>query len=138
MVVRLKDAKQNRQATGPGRYVFIAAGIMSMAVGTVGVVVPILPTTPFYLLAAMCLAKGSRKLHGWFLSTKLYKKHLEGFVQKRAMSWKAKLSIIGAVTVVMGLGFIMMSRVPIGRIVLTVIWATHVLYFVCRVNTSKS
>ena len=52
--------------------VFIILGCICLGLGTVGVFLPILPTTPFYLLTVFFFANSSQKLHDWFLGTKLY------------------------------------------------------------------
>jgi uncharacterized membrane protein YbaN (DUF454 family) len=130
-------ARSKGPIKGPGRYLFIAIGVIALAIGTIGVFVPFLPSTPFFLIVIACFAKGSTRLHDWFLSTKLYKKHLEHFVKNRAMSLQTKIACICSITILMGFGFFMMKNVPIGRIVLSIVWAGHILYFLFRVKTVK-
>ena len=86
---------------------------------------------PFLMLAAFCFAKSSEKLHNWFISTRLYKKNLESFVQGKGMTVKTKVRIMLTV------GFIMMHAVPVGRIVLGIVWLFHVLYFIFGIKTLK-
>lgn len=89
------------------------------------------------MLAAFCFAKSSEKLHNWFISTRLYKKNLEGFVQGKGMTVKTKVRIMLTVTILMSIGFIMMHAVPVGRIVLGIVWLFHVLYFIFGIKTLK-
>lgn len=115
----------------------IVIGCISLGLGAVGAVLPILPTVPFLMLSALCFAKSSEKLHNWFISTKLYKKNLESFMQGKGMTVGTKVRIMGTVTILMLIGFIMMSEVLVGRIVLAIVWVCHVIYFIFGVKTLK-
>lgn len=119
------------------RLLFLMLGFLCLGLGCVGIVLPILPTVPFFLVTVFCFAKSSQKLHDWFIGTKMYREHLESFVQKKGMTVRTKATIITSVTLLMGLGFIMMSRVPVGRIILAVVWVCHIIYFVFGVKTIK-
>lgn len=115
--------------------IYIAVGCVSLGIGAVGAVMPLLPAFPFLLLTAFCFAKSSQRLHDWFIATKLYKNNLESYVAGKGMTAKTKARIIGMVTALMSIGFIMMHAVPVGRIVLGIVWLCHVIYFVFGVKT---
>lgn len=117
------------------KILYVILGCIGLGIGAVGSVVPLLPSFPFLLLAAFCFAKSSEKLHNWFISTKLYKNNLESYIQGRGMTKATKIRIICTVTLLMGFGFFMMSRVPVGRIILACVWVFHVVYFIFGVKT---
>ena len=116
-------------------YIFI--GCISLGLGIIGVILPILPTVPFVLLAAFCFSRSSERLHAWFQETKLYKENLEDYVAGNGMRKQAKIRIMCTVTVLMSIGFILMSSkgVYIGCIVLACVWILHILYFCFKVKT---
>ncbi|MBQ7942813.1 MAG: YbaN family protein [Lachnospiraceae bacterium] len=117
------------------KIVYIVIGCIGLGIGAVGAVVPLLPAFPFLLLAAICFGKSSERLHTWFIGTKLYKNNLESYVQGRGMTWATKLRIMTIVTLTMAVGFIMMSRVPVGRIILACVWVFHIFYFCFGIKT---
>lgn len=117
------------------KMLFIVVGCISLALGTIGVVLPILPTVPFYLLTAFCFANSSKRLHDWFLGTTLYKKYIGTYLRRHGMTLRAKLVLIGTVTAIMLPGFMMMKNVPVGRAIMLVVWVGHIVYFGFKVRT---
>jgi len=121
------------------KILWMILGCVGLGLGTVGTVLPILPTVPFLLLAAFSFAKSSERLHNWFKSTKLYKDNLEDYVAGRGMTFKTKLRIMITVTLLMSVGFVMMGAkgITVGCIVLGCVWIFHIVYFCFCVKTSK-
>lgn len=117
---------------------WIILGSLCLFFGTVGIVLPILPTVPFYLATLFCFAKGSDRLHDWFIHTSLYKKHLEEFVKEKGMTMTAKIKMVFIVTLLMGFGFFMMDKVLVGRVVLALVWLAHLYMVFFRIKTLKS
>ena len=115
------------------KILYIIIGCISLGLGIIGVIVPILPTVPFVLLTAFCFARSSERLDGWFKNTKLYRENNI----KSGMTKRAKLRIMCSVTLLMGIGFIMMGLkgIVVGDIVLLIVWIFHMVYFTFGVKT---
>ena len=67
------------------RWLFLFLGTLFFVLGLIGVVLPVLPTTPFVLLAAACWAKGSDKFHHWLVNHRIFGKMVTDWQQKRAI-----------------------------------------------------
>ena len=117
--------------------IFLIIGCLSLALGCVGIVLPILPTVPFFLLTVFCFANSSQKLHDWFIGTQMYKKHLGSFVQKKGMTVRTKATILTSVTALMAVGFVLMLRkgIIVPCVILAVVWVCHLVYFLFGVKT---
>ena len=61
------------------RLLYVMIGCICLGLGTLGTLIPVLPTVPFLMLAACCFARSSEKLNRWFKNTKLYQDNLEDF-----------------------------------------------------------
>ena len=71
--------------------IYILLGHIFLCLGLIGIILPILPTTPFLLLTAYFFAKGSKRFQHWFEQTKIYQKHLEPFIRTKSMTRKQKM-----------------------------------------------
>ena len=115
------------------KILYILIGCISLGLGIIGVILPILPTVPFVLLAAFCFARSSERLDGWFKSTKLYRENNI----KSGMTKQAKVRIMCSVSLLMSIGFIMMELrcIVVGNVILLVVWIFHMVYFTFGVKT---
>lgn len=114
---------------------YLIVGFIGLGLGLVGAALPMIPAFPFLMLAAFGFAKSSDRLHRWFVGTTLYKENLECFVRGKGMTKKTKIRIMVLVTLTMSVGFIMMQKIPVGRIVLAFVWLFHILYFIFGIKT---
>ena len=114
--------------------IYICIGLVAFALGAIGVILPILPTTPFLLLASFCFAKGSERFNTWFISTKVYKKHLESFVKERAMTLKQKVILLAFADTMMAIPIITVDVLPM-RITLIALILFKLYYFIFKIKT---
>ena len=119
------------------KLLYVMIGCVSLGLGAVGSLLPVLPTAPFLLLAAFSFARSSEKLHSWFVGTKLYQDNLADFVAGKGMTRKTKVRVMTAETALMSIGFVMMGLKGIvtGCIALGCVWLFHVIYFIFGIKT---
>ena len=119
------------------RLIFLIVGCLSLALGCIGIVLPVLPTVPFFLVTLFCFSQSSQKLHDWFVGTKLYQNNLANYVKGQGMTVRTKVRILSAVTALMAFGFFMMLRkaLYIPCAILACVWAAHLVYFLFVVKT---
>lgn len=117
------------------KIVFICIGVIGLIIGAIGAIVPLMPAFPFLLIAAICFSKSSEKLDRWFKETKLYKENLADLISGCGMTKKAKIRVMITITLLMSIGFIVLHAITIGRIILSIIWLFHLLYFIFGVKT---
>ena len=117
--------------------IYIILGCIGLILGAVGVIVPMLPAFPFLLLAAFGFARGSERLHSWFISTRLYKNNLETYVRGQGMTRRTKHRIIASVTVLILSSMSILAICELYWVwsILIADWAFHILYFVFGVKT---
>ncbi|WP_207791527.1 YbaN family protein [Sandaracinobacteroides saxicola] len=73
------------------RPLWIAFGLTALSLGAIGVVLPLLPTTPFLLLAAFAFARSSPRLHSWLLGHRLFGPFIENWHRHGAISRRVKI-----------------------------------------------
>ncbi|XXM71298.1 YbaN family protein [Lysinibacillus sphaericus] len=118
------------------KVIFIALGFVFMGLGIIGIVLPLIPTTPFLLLASYFFVKGSRRFEVWFKRTGVYKKHLEGFVQNRSMTLRQKAILMVFSDVMILLAFFMTDKMIV-KVILSLVIVYKYYYFIFKIKTVK-
>lgn len=118
------------------KLLFICAGFLSLGVGILGIILPVIPTTPLLLLASYCFVKGSEKFAVWFKGTDIYKKHLEGFVTNKTMTLKQKIVLNVFADSMIAIAFFTVDKWFV-RVMLILVVVYKYYYFIYKIKTVK-
>ena len=91
------------------RIVFLIGGLAALLFGAVGAFVPLLPTIPFFILAAFCFARSSPALERWLVENRHFGPHIVAWRARGAISSRGKRAALIAFAVSAGLGFVLLS-----------------------------
>lgn len=111
----------------------VALAFVCVGFGVLGIILPILPTTPLFIAAACLFAKGSKRFHKWFLNTKLYKTYIESAVKNGTMDRKAKRKMMLTLGIVFGVGIFFSPM--IAKLVIFIVAAIHFYVLIFRIKS---
>jgi uncharacterized membrane protein YbaN (DUF454 family) len=103
------------------RYLLVGAGCVSVALGVVGIFVPVMPTSPFLLLAAVCFVRSSERLHTWLITHRWLGIYVRDYVEHRAITKRAKVVGLVLLWLSVGCSGLWIVRSPALRLVLLLI-----------------
>ena len=112
------------------RFLFSLAGTLFLGLGAIGVVIPILPTTPFLLLAVGCYYKGSKRMHHWILNNKWFGTYLRNYKEGKGISLKHKIFSILFLWLTISYSIFFILTVFFGQIILVgiaVVVSIHII-----------
>ena len=95
------------------KYLYLTAGFLTLGTGVVGIFIPVLPTTPFLLLAAACFLKSSEKLYTWLTSHKVFGKYIENYIKHKAVSRNSKIVSIAVLWAVLSVSLFVSNSLHI-------------------------
>jgi uncharacterized membrane protein YbaN (DUF454 family) len=102
------------------RQLLLAAGTLSLAIGIVGIFVPILPTTPFLLLAAGCYLRSSQRFYNWLVGNRFFGNYIRNYIEGRGIPVKVKLFTITLLWVTIGISIWLVAK-PLVTIILLIV-----------------
>ena len=108
----------------------IIIGTISVALGTIGIFVPLLPSTPFLLLAAACYIRSSKKFHDWLLNHKWLGIFISNYIEKKGMSKNTKITTILFLwlTIMYSVIFVVsIMMMKLGLMIIAIVVTTHLL-----------
>ena len=72
----------------------VAAGSLCLALAVLGIFLPLLPTTPFLLLASACYVRSSERLHGWLMGNRMLGPYIRNFKERRGIPLRARVMTV--------------------------------------------
>ena len=103
-----------------GRILWMVAGTFFLIIGLIGIAIPVLPTTPFLLLAAACYFRGSRRMYCWLLGNKIFGKYLKDYYEKKGVPIRVKIGSVIFLWCTIGISMIFIGDLIIGIVLVLV------------------
>lgn len=122
------------------RLILIVIGLIFTALGIAGAVLPLLPTTPFLLVAVFCFARSSDRFYNWLINQKIYKEYVENFYLHRGYTLQQKIKILISLYIVIGFSIYMVDvlTVRVGLIIMVIIQTAVLFTFVKTLPKSNN
>ncbi|HHY90436.1 MAG TPA: DUF454 domain-containing protein [Clostridiales bacterium] len=111
-------------------------GMIFMLIGIIGIVVPLLPTTPFILLASVCFVKGSGKFDRWFKKTKIYQNYAKDFIREKSMTFKRKIRILSISSLLLAFPLFILDSMH-AKLLIVLLLIFKYYYFFFRIKTKR-
>ncbi len=116
------------------RFLWFVAGSISLGLGILGIPLPLLPTTPFLLLATYCYARSSERFYYWLLNHKVFGKHIRNYRDHRGTTYHVKVGAISLLWITISISAIFAVNLWWVRILLLAI-AIGVTIHIASLNT---
>ena len=103
------------------RALFLTAGTICLGLGAFGIFLPILPTTPFLLLAAACYAQSSKRMHRWLLNNKWFGEYIRNYKEGKGISSKGKIFTLTLLWTTIGFSAFFLVDLDLLRVILLIV-----------------
>ena len=131
--------RNDNKATAMGTFIrilLITAGTFFVGLGIVGIFVPVLPTTPFLLLAAACYARSSQRFYGWLLNNKWFGNYIRNYLERKGIPLKIKVVVITLLWITIASSVAFAVQILVVKLILVLI-AIGVSIHILSVRTLK-
>ena len=118
------------------RLLLVIAGTLSVGLGILGIFVPVLPTTPFLLLATACYARSSERFYGWLLNNKWFGNYIRSYLERKGIPLKVKVLTITLLWITIGSSAAFAVQSFVVRLILALIAIGVSIHILC-IRTSK-
>ncbi len=116
------------------RVLWTGAGTLFLGLGIIGIILPLLPTTPFLLLAAYCYLRGSERMHRWLLGNKWFGEYIRNYHEKKGIPLKIKVWAISFLWITIAISIFFFIEIIWIKIILVII-AVAVTYHIVSFKT---
>lgn len=120
----------------PKKVLFITLGTFFVGIAIVGIIIPILPTTPFLLLSAALYARSSKRFYDWLLSNRLFGKYIKNYREGRGIPVYLKIIVITLLWITISISIVFAAELLAVRILLVII-ASGVSIHILKIKTSR-
>lgn len=126
----MADREQMQPTTGLKKWALIAAGTLCVVLGSIGVVMPLLPTTPFLLLAAACYIRSSPRLYRWLINNRVLGRYLKAYLSGKGIPVGAKvftISLLWVTIATSAIFFVEMTAIRVMLLIIAIGVTVHVM-----------
>jgi uncharacterized membrane protein YbaN (DUF454 family) len=117
---------------GPGmKKLLVVLGSLCVGLGIIGIILPLVPTTPFLLLASVCFAKSSEKYHNWLHNHRWFGEYLRNYEAGKGIPMRVKISMLAVLWTTMILTSVFAIDIPWVRTMLLMIAAAVTVHMCC-------
>ncbi len=122
----------------PKRILFIVAGTICLGLGALGIILPLLPTTPFLLLTAACYMRGSDRMYQWLLNNKWFGTYIRNYREGKGIPLRGKISALVLLWTTISFTAIFIISIGVIRVTLFIIAAIVSIYLIRLPTLEKS
>ena len=111
----------NQSSTQLIHWLLLIAGTLCVGLGIIGIFLPIVPTTPFLLLAAACYARSSQKFYTWLITNRVFGSYLKNYREGKGIPLRVKVGTLSLLWITIGFSVIF---------IIHILWIQFVLFFI--------